>query len=217
MYVVTGNDDVFALNAKTGEILWERWSGIDQTDHHASAAAGSIAGWRWARDMVFLGQLDANVVALDIKTGKEVWKTPIEDWQNGYGVTSAPLYYDGIVYSGITGGEYGVRGRLTALDAKTGKILWRWYTLPAPGEVGGETWPAGTDHAMRGGAAIWNTPALDPELGLVYFAVGNCGPDYDGSMREGDNLFCASIVALEGQDRRIRLALPAGAPRHLGL
>ena len=73
------------------------------------------------------------------------------------------------------------------------------YTLPAPGEVGGDTWPAGTDHAMRGGASIWNTPALDPELGLVYFAVGNCGPDYDGSMREGDNLFCASILAVNAK------------------
>ena len=102
-------------------------------------------GLAMGEGMLFLGQLDANVVALDIKTGKEVWKTPIEDWQNGYGVTSAPLYYDGIVYSGITGGEFGVRGRLTALDAKTGKILWRSYTLPAPGEVGSDTWPAGTD------------------------------------------------------------------------
>jgi quinohemoprotein ethanol dehydrogenase len=134
-----------------------------------------------------------------MKTGKEVWRTPIEVWQDGYGITSAPLYYDGIVYSGITGGEYGVRGRLTALDANTGKILWRWYTLPGPGEVGADTWPAGTDHFSRGGAAICNTPALDPQLGLVYFAVGNCGQDYDGSMREGDNLFCASVVVLKAK------------------
>ncbi|MGB9649735.1 MAG: PQQ-binding-like beta-propeller repeat protein, partial [Stellaceae bacterium] len=98
-----------------------------------------------------------------------------------------------------TGGEFGVRSRLTAFDAKTGNILWRWYTLPGPGEVGSDTWPAGTDHAMRGGASIWNTPALDPQLGLIYFATGNCGPDYDGSMREGDNLFCASIVALNAK------------------
>ena len=104
-----------------------------------------------------------------------------------------------MIYSGITGGEFGVRGRLTALDAKTGEIKWRWFTLPAPGEKGSETWPPGTDHAMRGGAAIWNTPSVDPELGLLYFAVGNCGPDYDGSMREGDNLFCTSIVALKAK------------------
>jgi alcohol dehydrogenase (cytochrome c) len=198
MYVVTGNDDVFALNAKTGEMLWERWSGIDQKI--STVCCGWLnRGLAMGEGMLFLGQLDAHLVALDIKTGKEVWKTPIEDWHNGYGVTSAPLYYEGIVYSGNTGGEFGVRSRLTALDAKTGNILWRWYALPGPGEVGSNTWPAGTDHAMRGGASIWNTPALDPQLGLIFFATGNCGPDYDGSMREGDNLFCASIVALKAK------------------
>jgi alcohol dehydrogenase (cytochrome c) len=132
MYIVTGNDDVFALNAKTGEFLWERWSGIDQKI--TSVCCGwDNRGLAMGEGMLFLGQLDANVVALDIKTGKEVWKTPIEVWQDGYGITSAPLYYDGIVYSGITGGEYGVRGRLTALDAQTGKILWRWYTARSSG------------------------------------------------------------------------------------
>ena len=198
MYVVTGNDDVFALNAKTGEIIWEYWSGINQ--QISTVCCGWVnRGLAMGDGYVYLGQLDANVVALDMKTGKVAWKTPIEKWENGYGVTSAPLYYEGIIYSGITGGEFGVRGRLTALDAKTGEIKWRWYTLPGPGDVGADTWPPGTDHAMRGGAAIWNTPALDPELGLVYFAVGNCGPDYDGSMREGDNLFCTSIVALKAK------------------
>src|ERR1700756_3175724 len=198
MYIVTGNDDVFALNAKTGEIQWERWSGIDQK--LTSVCCGwDNRGVAIGEGNLFLGQLDANVVALDMKTGKEVWKTPIEDWHDGYGITSAPLYYDGIVYSGITGGEFGVRGRLTALDAATGTVLWRWYTLPGPGEPGSETWPAGTDHAMRGGATIWNTPAVDPDLGLIYFATGNCGPDFDGSMREGDNLYCSSIVALKAK------------------
>jgi quinohemoprotein ethanol dehydrogenase len=198
MYIVTGNDDVFALNAKTGEILWERWSGIDQ--QISTVCCGwDNRGLAMGEGLLFIGQLDANVAALDIKTGREVWRTPIEDWHNGYGITSAPLYYDGVVYSGITGGEFGVRGRLTALDAKTGKILWRWYTLPGAGEVGSDTWPAGTDQAMRGGATIWNTPALDPELSLIYFATGNCGPDYDGAPREGDNLFCVSIVALKAK------------------
>jgi len=198
MYMVTGNDDVFALNAKTGEILWEHWSQIGQTI--STVCCGWLnRGLAMGEGRLFLGQLDANMVALDIKTGKEVWRTPVEDWHNGYGITNAPLYYDGIVYSGITGGEFGIRGRLTALDAKTGKILWRAYTLPAAGEPGGDSWPAGTDHYNRGGASVWNTPALDPELGLVYFAVGNCGPDYDGSMREGDNLFCASVLAVNAK------------------
>jgi quinohemoprotein ethanol dehydrogenase len=198
MYVVTGNDDVFALDAKTGAFLWERWSHIDQTIN--TVCCGWLnRGLAMGEGMLFLGQLDTNVVALDINTGKEIWKTPIEDWHNGYVVTSAPLYYDGIVYSGIAGGEFGTRGRLTALDAKTGKILWRSFTLPAPGEVGSETWPKGSTEAMRGGAPVWNTPAVDPDLGLLYFAVGNCGPDYDGASREGDNLFCSSIMAIDAK------------------
>ena len=198
MYVVTGNDDVFALKAKTGEILWEYWSGIDQKI--STVCCGWVnRGLAMGEGLLFLGQLDANVVALDMKTGKVAWKAPIEKWENGYTITSAPLYYDGIVYSGISGGEFGVRGRLTALDSKSGEVLWRWFTLPGPGEFGSDTWPAGTDHSKRGGATIWNTPALDPDLGLVYVVTGNCGPDYDGSMREGDNLFCASMVALKAK------------------
>jgi alcohol dehydrogenase (cytochrome c) len=198
MYVVTGNDDVFALQAKTGAILWEYWSGIDQKI--TTVCCGWVnRGLAMGEGLLFLGQLDAHVVALDMKTGTVVWKTPIEQWEQGYTITSAPLYYDGIVYSGISGGEFGVRGRLTALEAQTGAILWRSYTLPEPGEFGSETWPPGTDHSRRGGATIWNTPALDPELGLVYFATGNCGPDLDGSMREGDNLFCASLMAVHAK------------------
>jgi quinohemoprotein ethanol dehydrogenase len=196
MYVITGNDDVFALNAKTGAILWEYWSGIDQKITTVCCGWDN-RGLAMGEGMLFFGQLDANVVALDMKTGTLAWKTPIEQWEHGYTITSAPLYYDGMLYLGISGGEYGVRGRLTALDAKSGEVLWRWYTLPGPGEFGSETWPPGTDDWSRGGATIWNTPALDPELGHVYFVTGNCGPDYDGSSREGDNLFCASLVALD--------------------
>jgi alcohol dehydrogenase (cytochrome c) len=197
MYVVTGNDDVFALSAKTGEILWQRWSWIDQK--MTTVCCGWLSrGLAMGEGMLFVGQLDANVVALDIKTGREVWRTPIEDWHNGYSITSALLYYGGIVYSGISGGELGIRGRLTALDAKTGKILWRAFTVPASAEENGsDTWPAPSGATIPRGAPIWNTPALDPQLGLIYFATGNCGPDYDGSVREGDNLFCASIMALK--------------------
>jgi alcohol dehydrogenase (cytochrome c) len=138
MYVITGNDDVFALQAKTGEILWEYWSGIDQKI--TTVCCGWVnRGLAMGEGLLFFGQLDTHVVALDMKTGKVVWKTPIEKWEHGYTITSAPLYYDGIVYSGISGGEFGVRGRLTALEAKTGAILWRSYTLPEPGEFGSET------------------------------------------------------------------------------
>src|SRR5215510_2516157 len=127
MYVITGNDDVFALDAKTGEFLWEYWSGIDQKI--STACCGWVnRGLAMGEGLLFFGQLDANVVALDMKTGKLAWKTPIEKWENGYTITSAPLYYDGMVYSGLAGGEFGVRGRLTALDAKSGEVMWRWFT-----------------------------------------------------------------------------------------
>src|SRR2546425_3573434 len=143
MYAITGNDDVFALDAKTGAIMWEYWSGIDQKI--STVCCGWVnRGLAMGEGLLFFGQLDANVVAIDMKTGKLAWKTPIEKWANGYGITSAPLYYDGIVYSGITGGEFGVRGRLTALDAKTGAILWRGDTVAGPREGRRGTRPAGT-------------------------------------------------------------------------
>src|SRR5438046_2903493 len=198
MYVITGNNDVFALNAKTGTVLWEYWSDVDK--RISALCCGWVnRGLAMGEGLLFFGQLDANVVALDVKSGKVVWKGSMQKWENGYSITSAPLYYDGMVLSGIGGGEFGVRGRLTALDAKTGAILWRWYTVPGSGEFGGDTWPPDTDHAMRGGATVWNTPALDPELGLIYFVTGNCGPNHDGSMREGDNLFSASLIALKAK------------------
>src|SRR5437867_5334505 len=153
MYVVTGNDDDFALNAKTGAIIWEYWSGIDQKI--STVCCGWVnRGLAMGEGLLFSGQLDANMVALDMKTGEVKWKTPLEKWENGYTVTSAPLYYDGIVYSGISGGEFGVRGRLTALEAKTGAILWRAYTLPAPRERRSATWPPGTRHSMWGGETV---------------------------------------------------------------
>jgi len=108
MYVITGNDDVFALNAKTGEILWEYWSGISQKGPLCCGLANR--GLAMGEGLLFFGQIDVSVVALDMKTGKVVWKTPIEQNQNGYSITSAPLYYDGIIYSGISGGEYGYAG-----------------------------------------------------------------------------------------------------------
>lgn len=195
MYVTSGNDDAFAYDAKTGDIIWQYNSGLDQS------VSDICCGWdnrgvALGDGMLFLGQLDGNFVALDQKTGKVVWKTLIEDWHDGYGITSAPLYYNGVVYTGISGAEFGVRGRLTALAAKTGQELWRFYTVPEQGQIGGDTWPADNNAFQRGGASVWQTPAIDPDLGLIYFATGNASPDYDGSLRPGDNLFTSSIVAL---------------------
>jgi quinohemoprotein ethanol dehydrogenase len=205
MYVPSGNDDLFVLDATTGQEVWEYRSGIDQ--NISTVCCGwDNRGVSLGEGMAFMGQLDGTFVALDQKSGEVIWKTQIEDWRNGYTITAAPLYYDGIVYTGISGGDRGIRGRLTALDAKTGKVVWQFWTIPNPGEFGSDTWPAPTDPdpdkavvAQHGGAGIWNTPTVDPDLGLIYFSTGNAGPDYDGSVRPGDNLFTASILALDAK------------------
>ncbi|HET7513559.1 MAG TPA: PQQ-binding-like beta-propeller repeat protein, partial [Gaiella sp.] len=153
---------------------------------------------------VFIGQLDGQLVALDQETGKVAWKTAVGDWRKGYTITAAPLYYDGMVVTGVSGGEFSIRGRVQAYDAETGKLVWRFYTIPGPGEAGHDSWPAAGDAWKHGGAPMWQTPAVDPELGLVYFSTGNASPDLDGSRREGDNLFAASIVAVDAKTGKYR-------------
>jgi alcohol dehydrogenase (cytochrome c) len=111
-------------------------------------------------------------------------------------ISSAPRYYDGLVFIGTSGGEFGARGRVYALDAQTGNEVWRFYTIPAAGEIGSDTWPAG-DAYLHGGGDVWQTPAIDPDLGLIYFSTGSPAPHFDGSARAGDNLFTDSIVALD--------------------
>ena len=168
-------------------------------------------------DKVFQGLLDGRLVALDRATGKLAWSIQAERWQENFSITAAPLYVDGMVIIGFAGGDRGTRSRLKAYDAKDGRLIWTFYTIPGPGEPGHDTWPKDNDAWKYGGAAIWQTPAVDPELGLLYFSTGNAAPDYNGAFRAGDNLYAASMLAIELDDRQVPLALPAGAPRHLGL
>jgi quinohemoprotein ethanol dehydrogenase len=147
--------------------------------------------------LIYHGQLDAMLVALDQRTGKVVWSIQAEDPLKGYSIVSAPLYYDGMIITGFGGGEMGTRGRIKAYDARNGKLRWTFYTIPAPDEPGGDSWPADNDAWKYGGAPIWQTPAVDPELGLIYFSTGNAAPDFNGSTRKGDNLFTASMLALD--------------------
>jgi quinohemoprotein ethanol dehydrogenase len=196
IYIVTGADDVFALSVETGERLWAYKAALEP--EISTACCGWISrGVAIGAGKVFVGRLDGKLVALDQETGAVEWTIQAERWQDGYTITSAPLYYDNLVITGFSGGERGIRGRVEAYDANDGSLVWTFYTIPGPGEVGHDTWPADNDLWMDGGAPVWNTPALDPELGLIYFSTGNAAPDYNGSLREGDNLFSASIVAVD--------------------
>src|SRR3954454_14191936 len=205
IYVPTGEDDVFAVNAANGQILWEYKAHLDQSI--SVVCCGWLSrGVALGEGKVYLGQLDGNLVALDQQTGKVAWKTLVAPWQQGYSITNAPLYFDGMVITGLSGGEFGIRGRVTAFDAKTGKERWRFYTTAGPNQVGNASWPAGTDAYKHGGAPVWQTPAVDPDLGLLYFSTGNAGPDNNGSKRAGKNLFTASIVAVNVKTGKLRWA-----------
>ena len=201
IYVVTGADDVFAIDAESGDIEWEYRANLDQKITTVCCGWTS-RGVAIGEGKVYVGQLDGKLVALDIDSGEVAWSTQVGDWRQGYTITSAPLYFDGRVVTGLSGGEFGIRGRVTAFDAETGKEVWRFYTVPGPGEVGHETW--GNDAWKRGGAPVWQTPAVDPELGLMYFSTGNAAPDLDGKSRPGDNLFTASIVAIDAETGKHR-------------
>jgi len=196
VYVITGADDVFALSVDTGAILWSHEARLDP-ENSAVCCGWTSRGVGHGDGRIYVGQLDGRLVALDAATGSVDWSVQAERWQEGYSITSAPLYYDGLVITGFSGGERGIRGRVKAFDAATGKLEWTFYTVPGPGEFGHDTWPQDNDFWMDGGAPVWQTPAVDPELGLIYFSTGNPGPDYNGSLRAGDNLFSASIVALD--------------------
>ncbi|HEY3491932.1 MAG TPA: PQQ-binding-like beta-propeller repeat protein [Solirubrobacterales bacterium] len=203
MYVVTGADDVFAVDVETGKKLWVYEAKLpEQID--TVCCGWTNRGVALGEGMVFLGQLDGSLVALDQTTGKVKWRTAIGAWQKGETITNAPLYYNGRVYTGLSGGEFGIRGRLTAVDAKTGKVDWKFWAIPGPGETGHETWEGDNDAWKRGGAPIWNTPAVDPELNMLYFSTGNASPDLNGSGRPGENLFAASIVAIDAESGRYK-------------
>jgi quinohemoprotein ethanol dehydrogenase len=203
LYYPTGANDVFAIDVETGNILWKYEAHLDP------AQVKVCCGWMsrgvgMGDGKIFVGQLDAKLLALDQKTGKVVWSIQAEDPQKGYSIVSAPLYYDGMVITGFGGGDVGTRGRIKAYSAKDGKLLWTFYTIPAPGEPGSNTWPKNNEYWKYGGASIWQTPAVDPDLGLLYFSTGNAGPDFNGAEREGDNLFTASIIALEAKTGKYR-------------
>jgi alcohol dehydrogenase (cytochrome c) len=194
MYTIQSPNDVIALNAATGKQIWAY---SYTPDPAARNCCGKLSrGVAVAGDTVFLASFDARMIAIDAKTGKELWKTePAGDPKEGYAFTVAPLVVKDKVIAGTAGGEFGVRGFIAAWDVKTGKEVWRFNTVPGPGEPGHESW--GGDSWMHGGAPIWVTGSYDPALNLTYWGTGNPGPDWDGAGRPGDNLYSCSVIALD--------------------
>jgi alcohol dehydrogenase (cytochrome c) len=199
IYLSTSNAWVFALDGATGKVNWEYHftlgGGLGYGKQNRGVAVGN--------GRVFLGTPDNHLVALDQKTGAEVWRVNVEDSRLcGCSITGAPLLVKDMVIAGVTGGDSAHRGYLTAFDTKTGRMKWRFYTIPGPGEKGHETWPG--DSWKVGGGSTWMTGSFDADLNLLYWGVGNAGPDLDASARRGDDLYTCSIVALDPDTGTLR-------------
>ena len=177
IYVVDGRERrVRGQRRRRGEILWEYRANLDPANN-AVCCGWTSRGVGLGDGKVFVGQLDGKLVALDQRTRQaSSWSVQAERWQEGYSITSAPLYFDGLVYTGFAGGERGIRGRVKAFEREGRQARLDVLHDPGPGEVGHDTWPQDNEIWMDGGAPVWNTPAVDPELGLIYFATGNPGP-----------------------------------------
>jgi alcohol dehydrogenase (cytochrome c) len=193
MYVTRPPSDVIALDAETGRPLWTYEYRLPRRVY---TCCGEVnRGLAILGSKLFLTTLDAKLVALDARSGRVLWAKEIVDPALGYTATAAPLVVRDKVIVGISGGEAGVRGFVDAYYAATGERAWRFYTIPAQGEPGSESWTG--DSWQHGGGTTWITGSFDPELNLVYWGTGNPGPDYNGDVRQGDNLYSCSVVALD--------------------
>ena len=173
--------------------------------YDVSLCCGNVnRGCAVAEGKVFVTTLNAHVLALDAETGKIVWDQVYGDVRAGESATVAPLIVKDMVIVGSSGGEFGVRGHADAFKLETGERVWRCYMVPKPGEPGSETWPADGEAWQRGGGNCWTTPTYDPDLNLLYFNTGNPCPDFDGGVREGDNLFTDCVVAVDPDNGRSR-------------
>jgi len=193
MYV-TNAEYTVAIDIDSGKQLWRTPVDWDPATPRVVCCGISNKGPAIYNGKLFRGTLDAHVVALDMKTGKQIWKEKVAEWKDGFSITGAPQIANGVLITGISGAEFGTRCFIDGYDPDTGKKLWRTYTIPGPGEKGHDTWPAG-DAYLRGGGSTWITGSYDPELDLIYWGTGNGGP-WNPTLRPGDNLYTASVLAL---------------------
>jgi alcohol dehydrogenase (cytochrome c) len=195
MYTVLAPNHVVALDAATGRMFWIFSPKLSPL---ARVCCGRVnRGLAILGDTLFMGTIDGHLIAIDAVNGKPIWDVAVSKPELGYSLTMAPLVVKNNVIMGPAGGEYGVRGFLAAFDAKTGKQVWRFNTVPGPGERGHETWPANTNAWEHGGGSVWVTGSYDPALNLLYWGTGNPGPDWNGDPRPGDNLYTDSVIALD--------------------
>lgn len=200
MFLTGAPNDVLALDAGTGALLWRHSHEITGT---VSVCCGRVnRGVALGDDLVMLGTLDARLVALDARTGVPRWEVQVADPERGYSITAAPLVVDSLVITGVGGSEFGIRGFVAAYDIRTGDPVWRFNTIPSPGEPEADTW--GGDSWSTGGASTWMTGSYDPRLDLVFWSVANPSPLFNGEMRPGDNLYSASVVALDARTGTLR-------------
>ena len=200
MYVSQPPSDVFALDVRTGRPFWAYERDLPSP---INACCGLVnRGVAILGDTIYLGTIDAHLVALDAKTGSVIWDVEVADYRAGYAITAAPLVVNNKIIVGIAGGEFGIRGFLDAYDAKTGERSWRFYTVPGPGEPGNETWAG--DSWKTGGAPTWLTGSFDPELNLIYWGTGNPSPDFNGEVRKGDNLYSDSVIAVDADTGKLQ-------------
>ena len=201
MYITDPEVGVTALDVRTGRTLWT-WERPLPKDLQTLGFGRVNRGVAILDNTVFVGTLDAHLVALDAHSGALRWEAEVAPYKTGHCITVAPLAIDGKVITGISGGEAGIRGFIDAYDAKTGKRLWRFWTIPGPGEAGHDSWSG--DGWKTGGGSTWVTGSYDPDLNLIYWGVGNPGPDWNGDNRPGDNLYTCSLVALDAATGKLK-------------
>src|SRR5437762_7087478 len=197
----TGQDNrAFALDAQSGRPIWQYQRALPADIRPCCGRVNR--GMAILGDKVFLGTLDAHVIALDSKTGNVVWDVATVDYRGGYSITLAPLVIKNLVLIGVSGGEYGIRGFIDAYDAGTGERKWRFYTVPGPGEPGHETWEG--DSWKIGGAPAWITGTYDPATNTTFWTTGNPSPSNRGEGRAGDNLYSNSLLALDPDTGKLK-------------
>ena len=200
LYTVQAPNDIVALDAATGR---PRWTFLYRNLPEGRNCCGQVnRGLAILGETLFMGTLDAHILAVDAKSGTLLWKTKVAEASQRYAITHAPLVIKDKVLVGTAGGDGGAPGIIAAFDAKTGQEVWRFHTIPEPGEPGNDTWSG--DSWKKGGAAVWNTGAYDPESNLTYWGTGNPAPDWDGRERLGDNLYSNCVVALDADTGKLK-------------